>query len=63
MPLRDAIRDTETQKAMIGLLIFAVREAIPIINTWRITKLKKRVDAHHKVCREHRNNNTRHRTG
>lgn len=61
MPWRDAIRDTETQKALVLLLVGIIKEALPWVNTLRLFLLERRVRAHHATCRQHRNNQQVHR--
>lgn len=61
MPWRDAIRDTETQKAILGLLFAALKQALPLFNTIRLHRLEKKVNAHHATCKGHREDNRRHR--
>lgn len=61
MPWREALKDTETQKLFLGLLFTALKQALPLINTIRLHRLERKVNEHHRVCKEHRENTRRHR--
>lgn len=56
MPWKALLNDAELQKSTAALVLEVLKLLVPLLNTIRLHRLERRVDAHHAQCKDHRTN-------